>query len=434
MKIILGILIFSVIVIIHEFGHFLFAKLMGIGVEEFSIGLGPTLIGFKKHGTLFSIKAFPFGGMCRMVGEDPENSDGASNAFYSKNWFQRLLVCFAGPLFNFILAFLLSVIIIGKSGYDPAVAYDVPVGSPAYEAGIRSGDTFKRMDGSKVDFSRDMIYYFQFNTIKDKPIKVEYVRDGIKNQVTIEPVKNERFLLGVRYSAGENECILSDISEGSPASKAGMRNGDKIVSINGTKINSGSELAVYMSEHPLENKEVEIVYLREGAEHTVNVTPMLEISYITGLEDSFIPYRENAGFFGTLGYAFKEVGLQVRVTFSSLGGLFKGKIPVSDIGGPVAIVSAIGDVYTETNKTGDVWNVVYALLSITILLSANLGVMNLLPIPALDGGRIVFSVIEGITRRPVDKKIEGIVNFVGMIILLLLMFLILIKDVVNLFV
>lgn len=342
LKIIIAIVIFSVIVLFHELGHFLLAKKNGICVEEFAIGIGPTLCGIKKGETKYSIKCLPFGGCCMMKGEDGDDEEPGSFGHCSARG--RFWVIAAGPLFNFILAFVMAVIMIGLSGADPAV--------------------------------------------------------------------------------------VGGLSENSAAAEAGIREGDKIISLDGSRIYNFREISLfnYMhSDHP----EVKVVYERDGKRHTVEVkrTKSENGSYMLGV--SMKGYKKQ-NLLGILKYSALEVRYQIKSTFLSLKYLFSGRASVSDMSGPVGIVNMIGDTYEESVPYGAMI-VLVNMLSFSILLSANLGVMNLLPIPALDGGRLVFIILELIRRKKVNPEKEGMVHLAGMALLLAFMVFIMFNDIRNIF-
>ena len=209
LSIILAILIFSLIVIIHELGHFLLAKKNGICVEEFAIGIGPTLFGIRKGETKYSIKCLPFGGCCVMLGEDGENND--PRAFGNKSALARFSVIFAGPFFNFILAFVLALFVVGFGGADPAVVGNVEPGSAAYEAGLQEGDRIVRLDGSRIYNFREISLYNFMHT--DTPeVDVTYERDGVRNTVTVKRhEKNGSYLLGVTMTDDTDVGLLGTL-------------------------------------------------------------------------------------------------------------------------------------------------------------------------------------------------------------------------------
>lgn len=339
-SIIIAVIIFSVIIIFHELGHFLLAKYNGIRVNEFSLGLGPTLFGFTKGETKYSIKLLPFGGACMMEGEDGESDDVRS--FYSKSVWARISVVAAGPVFNFIMAFLLAVVLIGCIGID-------------------------------------------------KP-------------------------------------VLSGVIEGYAAEAAGMQEGDEIVRLNHKRILCYREITMYLYYHG--GEEVSVTYRRGGETLETVLQPKYDEEsgrYLVGFYGNSA--RTKLGVAGTLRYSVHEVRYWIESTIKGLGMLVTGRANLNDMSGPVGIVKTIGDTYTESVQESGYYYAFLNMLNISILLSANLGVMNLLPIPALDGGRLLFLVIEAIRRKRVDAEKEGMVHFVGLVILFGLMALILVNDV-----
>lgn len=437
MSIIVAILVFSIIIIIHELGHFLLAKKNGIGVVEFSIGLGPTIWGITKGETKYSIKLLPFGGMCQMVGEDSEQDTVAENAFYSKGVWQRFSVIFAGPFFNFILAFGLSLFVIGFVGYDAPTIASVTAGAPADLAGLQAGDLIKKIGGDKVSIGREVDSYFMYNEITADPIEVIYERDGKEHSTTIEPVLTKQYLLGFSYYPNADSVpeVLS-VNENFPFHLAGILPGDVITHVNGEKLSTGAELSTYMDAHPLDGSVVSVTYERKGEtgtkSTTVELTPLLyQEVYSVGFAYNLA--REKTDVLQTLKYSLIEVKYWIVTTVKNLGMLVTGQLSSKDVGGPVAIIGTIGDVYEQTSEQGNALDVVLQMAYITILLSANLGVMNLLPIPALDGGKLLFTLIEAVRGKPIDREKEGMVHLIGMVLLMILMVFIFFNDIKNVF-
>lgn len=436
MSIIIAILVFSIIIIIHELGHFLLAKKNGIGVVEFSIGLGPTIWGFKKGETKYSIKLLPFGGMCQMVGEDTDQNTVTENAFYSKGVWQRFSVVFAGPFFNFILAFVLSLFVIGFVGYDAPVILSVTNDSPADVAGLQPGDIIKKIGNSKISIGREVDSYFMYNELSSEPFEIVYERDGVINSTIVEPVLTKRFLLGFNYiPAAEGVAEIVGLYENYPFHQAGILPGDVITHINGEKINTGAELSAYMDMHPMDGSVVSVTYERKVDNDVISTTvelhPLLEEGYSTGFQSNLD--REKTGVFQTIKYSLIEVKYWIVTTVKNLGLLITGQLSSNDVGGPVAIIGTIGDVYEQTSEQGNALDVFLQMAHITILLSANLGVMNLLPIPALDGGKLFFTLIEAFRGKPIDREKEGFVHLIGMILLMALMVFIFFNDIKNIF-
>ncbi len=342
MNIIVALLVFSVIIIVHEFGHFLFAKMNRITVVEFSLGMGPRLLSFTKGGTRYSWKLLPFGGSCMMLGEDGEEE--GEGTFGSASVWARILVVAAGPLFNFILAFVLSIFIVGSIGYDAPVLPGVSEGSPAQAGGLQKGDRLIRMNGKRIRLYRQISNYVMFHQ--------EEFRQG-------QPVRFE--------------------------------------------------------------------YEREGQIYDTTIVPeIMDGAYRFGIPGS--SYRARTGPLDTLRYSAYEVYYWIDVTLQSLGMLVHGSVSLDDMSGPVGVVDMIGETYEESRSSG-LFYIWLNMLNIAILLTANLGVMNLLPIPALDGGRLVFLFLEAIRRKKVDPEMEARIHFAGLILLMLLMVVIMFNDV-----
>lgn len=345
MKIIVSLLIFSIIILFHELGHFLLAKRAGIKVNEFSLGLGPTIWGIKKGDTLYSLKLLPFGGACMMEGEDADST--SENAFGSKSVWARISVVAAGPVFNFIMAFVFSFVIICSTGYDLPVLVDVTTGYAAAEAGLRAGDVITEMNGKNIHFYRDISAYGMYHP--GEPVEITYEREGKEYKTTLVPKYDDeldRYLYGFVGNAAREK------------------------------------------------------------------------------------YSDNV--FTLMKYSVHEVGYWIDSTIQSLRLLVTGGVSVNEMSGPVGIVDAIGDSYEESVSYG-VGVVVLQMMYICVFLSANLGVMNLLPIPALDGGRLVFLIIEAIRGKKVDPEKEGFVHFIGLVLLLILMVVIMFNDIRKLF-
>lgn len=342
MGIILAILLFSAIVIFHELGHFLLAKKNKIRVDEFSLGLGPTIFGKQFGETKFSLKLLPFGGAC-MMGED-DVDDMSEGSFNSKSVWARMSVIVAGPVFNLILAWILCMIIIGWTGYRAPIVSNVTDGYSAQEEGIEPGDVIKKIGGKSVHIWNDISLYNMMHA-GAKSVEVEYERDGKDYTVVLEPKQNE---------------------------------GDAF--------------------------------------------PLLGI---TGGE------MVRPGLFGTVQYGAYTVKYWITYTVDSLKMLVGGKVGVKDLSGPVGIVSAVDNVYQEAAPAGMVV-VILNLLNIGVLLTANLGVMNLLPLPALDGGRLVFLIIEAVRGKRVPPEKEGMVHFAGFVFLMALMVVIMFNDILKL--
>lgn len=342
MGIILAILVFGTIVFVHELGHFLLAKANGIRVDEFSIGMGPRLLSKVKGETRYSLKLFPIGGSC-MMGED-DVDDMSEGSFNSKSVWARMAVVVAGAAFNFILAFVFAVIIVGYAGYDEPVISGTVEGYSAEAEGMRAGDRIVKMNGKKIHLWREVTYYNMFH--QGETVDLLYERGGEKYEVTIVPKQDEdgNYLLGV---------------------------------------------------------------LPPGEYTKANVLTAMQ-------------------------YGVYEVKFWICTTIESLKMLVTGGVGIDQLSGPVGIVDVVDETYQQSKSYGFLV-VLMQMLNIGILLSANLGVMNLLPLPALDGGRLVFLIIEAIRGKRVPPDKEGIVHFVGMILLFALMIFVLFNDLKRIF-
>ena len=269
LNVILAILVLSIIVIVHEFGHFIIAKANGITVVEFSIGFGPKLIHFRKGETEYCIKALPFGGACTMLGDEflemsviqseedddeeltdeekeakkrklaIENGYDMEKSFSSKSVWARIAVIVAGPVFNFLLAFVCAVVIVGSLGYDPCNIDVVKDNSPATEAGLQEGDVITKVNGHKVTFYRDFYFYRAYNA--DKTLNITFTRDGEKMTTTVTPqhIKQQKYQVGIMMN--EN-CLISSVTKDSPAEKAGLKANDVIKAVDGTAMENSSNV------------------------------------------------------------------------------------------------------------------------------------------------------------------------------------------------
>ena len=331
MSIIVALVIFGLLIFIHELGHFLLAKRGGIGVTSFSLGMGPAILKKQIGETEYALRILPFGGSCAMVGEDTESD--AENAFNKKGVWTRISVVAAGPIFNFLLAFVGAVIMVLSIGVDKPIIAEMMDGYPAYEAGVRAGDEVISMNGRNIGVYRDVSLYVQLH-------------QGQRYETTIVP------------KMGEDGYYLMGITGG----------------------------AYSKCDNPLE----------------------------------------------VIKYAGAEVGYWIHVVFDSLKMMVTGQVGREDVGGPVRIVGMMGDVYEESAAIGS-FAVFINMLNMVIFLSANLGVMNLLPIPGLDGSQLIVIGIEGITRKKISNRVKAIINGIGLIFLLGLMGVIMIKDIIGLF-
>ena len=399
MKIIIALLVFSVIILFHELGHFLLAKRNNIAVTEFSLGMGPRLLSTEKGGTRYSLKLFPIGGSCMMVGEDDD--DNTEGSFNNASVWARISVVAAGPIFNFILAFVFAMIITSVVGYDPAKVLQVTEGSPAAEAGLQEGDVITEFQSRHISIGRDLDSYMNLHGLQDEEISLTYKRDGKKYDITYTADSEKRYMLGFYYMT-EGEPQITQVMIGSSMAEAGVMPGDIIREINGVAVADAKELQEYLSGHPLDGSEVTLGMERDGKVETIVATPQMTKTVDSGFVYNI--YREKTNFLGVMKYSAVEVRYWISSTIESLMMFVKGQFSVNDLSGPVGIIDVIGDSYEEAKEEGAVM-VWMQMLYWAILLSANLGVMNLLPIPALDGGRLVFLLIEAVRKKRLNPNV-----------------------------
>ena len=350
-----------------------------------------------------------------------------SKSFANKSVWSRIAVIAAGPLFNFFLAFVCAVVIVGSIGYDPCRVDVLYADSPAAEAGLQEGDVIVKVNNQKVTFYRDYSFYRYYHA--DEQMNITYIRDGQKYTTTLMPeyVKQEKYQIGITL---EQNGTIDVVGDGTPAAAAGIEKGDKITAINGVSVDNSTQISEQINK--CNGQSIDVTVQRNGGNVTLSMTPdyVENEYYYTGL--ACYGAREKVSPIGTLKYAVKEVGYSVNTVIKSLGMMFTGKVGINDLSGPVGTVSIMSDIVEESKADGAFY-VFLNLLNLAGLISSNLGVMNLLPIPALDGGRLVFLVLEVLRGKPVKKEHEGIVHFVGMILLLILMVYIMFKDIRGLF-
>ena len=424
LSIIIAILVFSVIIIFHELGHFLLAKRNGIAVTEFSLGMGPRLLSKVIGETRYSLKLFPIGGSCMMVGEDDD--DDSQGSFNRASVWARISVVAAGPIFNFILAFIFAMIITSVIGYDPSTVLQVEEGSPAQKAGLQEGDVITEFQGRHISIGRDLELYMTLHGLQDENVTLTYERDGEEHEISYTADSQTSYLLGFYYNITEGEPEVTQVMLDGSMMEAGVQAGDIIREINGVKISTGQDIQDYIAANPLDGSEITLGIERNGDIRQISITPKMTKQVDSGFVYNL--YRENTNFLGVLKYSAVEVRYWITSTIESLVMLVRGQFTVNDLSGPVGIINVIGDSYEEARSEGTVM-VWMQMLYWAILLSANLGVMNLLPIPALDGGRLVFLIIEAIRRKRMNPNVEGMIHFAGFVLLMVLMVFVMFNDI-----
>lgn len=369
--IIVTLLIFSVLVTVHEFGHFIVARRNGILVEEFAIGMGPLIYGKEKNGTLYSLRLLPIGGYCKMLGESPDEEGAVQDerSFSAKTVLQRIAVCLAGVVMNYFLAVFLSVIIVLLSGFTSTEITAVVPDSPAEKAGIMAGDKIVEVNGSKTSSYKYLSYLL--NKEGKENIVIKYERDGQKFQTNLTPMRVvnddgiESYQMGISLSRVMGHGKITFAKDTAP------------------------EYIEYINALPKVN------ILQAGAE------------------------------------GFKDAGFYVYIVIDGFGEMVKRNVSLDDVSGVIGVGSVINESIQETSKNGNIMDTIVYLIYVAALLSANLAVLNLLPIPALDGGRILFLIIEGIRKKPMDPNKEGWIQLISFALVIILAIVIAFNDVIK---
>jgi regulator of sigma E protease len=415
---VLGVLIF-----VHELGHFLMARRVGVRVITFSLGFGPKVVGFHRGDTEYCISAVPLGGYVKMAGETPDDPrTGKPDEFLSKTKWQRFQVLIMGPVMNILLAIVLMWVVLMQGARVPAFLDRAPVvgavasGSPAARGGVRPGDRIARVAGRAVATWEQLSMAIGTKARRDVPIDV--VRDGQTMTLNVTPDAQTKYEIGDIGVFPDVHPSIGQVIAGEAAAKGGLKAGDMVVSFNGQTISYGSQLTEAIAKHP--NDTVVFGVQRGGERHDISVTPMLRgkkgwvgISVI----DEFTTIHLGP-------WAAARMSLQRNyefggLIFQTLVGLITRETSPKQLMGPVAIAQLSG----ESAALG--W---IALFSLMASISLNLGILNLLPIPVLDGGHIFIMALEGLARRDFSVKVKENMLLAGFAVLMLLMVTVIYND------
>ena len=450
MYILLALVIFSVLIFIHELGHFLVARMCGVGILEFAIGMGPKLISWvsKKSGIRYSLRAFPIGGFVSMLGEngmeavqgssqsdelllneDEPDEDStaeqsqpdpelAKRAYCNQSVWKRILISLAGPAMNVILGFVLMLVMVLASGHAAAgtteiAGFFVQYTAEESYAGLESKDYVYFVDG------------YEIRSMQDVQKIVASKGENATFSVTVRRLIENRVEEITLESVPLSEAVLAERFTTSLSAQSGLKIGDQVIRVNNVRVYTAYELNYEVMNQG--HKPLELIVLRDGEKIVLEnvILPQYSESGAVFGDPDFIVYREPAfNVLTVLKHTWHRSTSTVKMVFDSLFGLFSGRYGMEAVSGPVGITKTI----SEAAKTG--WlNVLY----LVTVISINLGVMNLVPFPALDGGHLLLYFIEVIRRKPVKREVEGIINFIGLIIIMALAVLIAMKDIYNLF-
>lgn len=427
----------AALIFVHELGHFLFARKYGVIVEKFSIGFGPKIFGYQGPETEYLVAAIPLGGYVKMKGEDPgEELDDTAGSFSAAKVNHRLAIAFGGPLFNILFALLVYVFV--YMGGVPALSTTVGAtidGSPAQKAGLQTGDRIVEVDGQPIQFW-------------DQLIDIVHQAPGQSMQFTIEKSNNQLETVALTPEVGETTNLfgekenvgligitpmvrhVAEVEKDSAADLAGILAGDEIVKIDETTIRGWGDIKSSAIDKP--GQELNITVLRDKLELLIKLTPETKVVQdeagksitigLLGIGFSGVMIDEQYGVLGSIKRSFQETWKVIHLIALTIHKLIFGSVSAKNIGGPIMIFQ----VYGKQAEQG-----FSEIVRLTALLSINLGLINLLPIPILDGGHILFFLIEMAKGRPVSEKSRERAAQVGLFMILSLMFLAFYNDIMR---
>jgi regulator of sigma E protease len=415
---VLGVLIF-----VHELGHFLAARRLGIRVLTFSLGFGPKILTTTRGDTEYCISAVPLGGYVKMAGESPDDPrSGAPDEFLSKTKWQRFQVLIMGPVMNIVLAIVVLAIVLAQGAEVPAYEDEPPVvgavkmNSPAEKSGIRPGDRILTVGGDTVATWQEM--RMAVGTRANRAVTVTVNRGGRTQSFEVRPEAEGRYEIGNLGVQPDVSPIAKMVEPGDPADRAGMKAGDVVVAVNGVRVISPEDLKEAIASHA--KQQIDLLIRRQGADQHLAVTPdqrgtggWIGITIVPPTK-SFKPGPLEAVRLSIVQNATSSV-----LIFKTLGGLFTGSTSVRQLQGPVGIAQLSG----ESAEAGWV-----ALLSLMAVISLNLGLLNLMPVPVLDGGHILIMALEGVARRDFSMQVKEKMLLAGFVVLMMLMVTVIYND------
>jgi regulator of sigma E protease len=419
--------VLGVLVFVHELGHFLVARMLGVRVITFCIGMGPKLLKINRGGIEYAIAVLPIGGYVKMAGENPdEPHTGAADEFLSRPKWDRFRILLAGPVMNVVLSLVLMTVVLAQGAQVPIFESDpvdvavVMKGSPAEQGGIQPGDRIVKVGSQRTDTWEDFFIAIGGRAERDVPITL--LREGRETVVTVKPEAQTKMRIGDIGVLPKVHPSIRSVEANGPADQAGLKVGDVVLALNGEPIVFSGQLSAEIRKHPEE--QITLTVQRAGAALDVQVTPRRkgEIGIIgIGIQDPFRTIQPDL-----LGAMKMSVERNVRfagIIVQTLRGLLTRETSPSQLMGPVAIAQMSGD----TAAAG--W---ISLFEFMAMLSLNLGLINLLPIPVLDGGHIFIMAIEGLVRRDFSMKMRERLMLAGFVVLMMLMVTVMYNDLARL--
>jgi regulator of sigma E protease len=422
----------GVLVFVHELGHFLAAKRVGIRVLKFQLGFNPTVISFRRGDTEYGIGALPLGGYVKMAGENPDDveRDKAGNVvrrsdeFLSKSKWQRFQVLIMGPTMNILLAVLLTALVlyqgVEKGVYEdqPPVIGAIAEGSQAAGAGVRPGDSIEAVNDRPVATWAEL--YMQIGTRPDREVDLRVRRDGqpITLKMTPTTTGQGRFEVGDIGVFPSVHPHLASVTPGDPGARGGLKDGDVIVAVDGKPMTFHYQMRELIASHP--EKPMKVTVDRGGVQETLTVTPDRHgtVGWL-GVRPVDDTISEKPGAVQAVTMSVDRNIEAASLIFQALWGLVTREVSPKQLMGPVAIAQ----LSSETARLG--W---IAFFSLMASISLNLGLLNLMPIPVLDGGHILILLLEGLTRRDFSVRVKERMLLAGFVLLMLLMVTVIYND------
>ena len=415
---VLGVLIF-----VHELGHFLAARRLGVRVLTFSLGFGPKLFNVKRGDTEYCVSLIPLGGYVKMAGENVEDPRaGKPDEFLSKTKWERFQILIAGPVMNILLAFVVTTVVLLQGAEVPAFEEETPVlggviaGSPAAKAGLQRGDTILTAAGEKVATWNALNMAIGIRPEKDVTLTLE--RAGQPVTVNLQTTSETKFQFGSIGVLPDINPIIRSAIPGDPADKAGLKAGDAVLAVDGERVILSSDLVKATSKNA--GNRITITVRRDGQELQIPVTPVLRDNRgMIGITTSEPTRSFQPGPLQAISLSAKRTVEGSGLIFKTIGQLLSGQASPKQLMGPVAIAQLSG----ESAQAG--WVALFALMS---MISLNLGVLNLMPIPVLDGGHILILLLEGVARRDFSAQVKERMLMAGFVVLMMLMVTVIYND------
>ncbi|HEX7502164.1 MAG TPA: RIP metalloprotease RseP [Acidobacteriota bacterium] len=418
--------VLGIIVLVHELGHYIAARLMKIRVEVFSFGFGKRLFGKKIGDTDFRVSLFPVGGYVRMAGEEEvDAAHPSSDQFMAKNRAQKIFVLLMGPLMNLVLALVL-IIGVNMGGVEidsyklekPVIGYVVK-GSPAEKAGLQPGDTLLAIQGRKTPDWKEVEITIGLNPKEN--LKIDFLRAGLSRTTALKVATSSRYEIGYAGFYWQLPATIDNVVRNYPAWKAGLRPGDRITAVNGHPVGTYFELADLIHASP--GKAMRLTYLRNGGTLSALLTPVAENGVgIIGFNVRIASTKTRYGLAAAVENSFQEAGRLIYMTFDAFKKIIQRKISVKSFSGPMEIAR----VSQQALASG--FSNFFMLIA---FISLQLGIVNLFPIPGLDGGHLLIFIIEAVIRRDLNQKLKNILIYAGFAFLISLMVFIVLNDIAK---